>query len=315
MGERIMNKYINLNRIEFVITTNCTGSCKHCSVADVDSNDHINNGAAINIINDLSKTYTINSIMTFGGEPLLYSDTVCQIHTMAYKSNINNRSIITNGYFSKNKKNIEKTAENICQSNVTDILLSVDSFHQEKIPLEPVKYFAESLIRYGIHKLRTHPAWLIDKKNMNPYNRETVKIIDDFKAIGIEPSEGNIIFPAGNAIKYLKDYFPPVDEKNIFVPCGSLPYTGRIDEINCLGINPNGDVVACSVVIGNVYKDNIIEIIKSYDPYTNIYTKMLVEGGIKKLYEYVMGQGMNIDKSDCYTSCMLCKKIMKKINE
>jgi hypothetical protein len=232
---------------------------------------------------------------------------------MAYKSNIKRRTIITNGYFSKNKEIIEKTAEDICQSNVTDILLSVDAFHQETIPLKPVKYFAKSLIRYGIQELRTHPAWLIDEKNMNPYNRETIKIINEFRNMGIEPSEGNIIFPAGNAVKYLKDYFPPVDEKNIFVPCGSLPYTGKLDEIDSLGINPNGDVEACSVVIGNVYKNNIIEIIKGYDPYKNIYTKMLVEGGIKKLYEYVIGQGMTIDKSDCYSSCILCKKIMNKL--
>jgi MoaA/NifB/PqqE/SkfB family radical SAM enzyme len=136
--------------------------------------------------------------------------------------------------------------------------------------LDPVKYFAESLIRYGIQRLRTHPAWLIDKKDVNQYNRETVRIINEFKDIGIEPSGGNIIFPAGNAIKNLKDYFPFSDENDIFVPCGSLPYTGRLDEITCLGINPNGNVLACSVAIGNVYENNIVEIIKSYDPYKNI---------------------------------------------
>jgi hypothetical protein len=31
MGEQCMNRYIDLNRIEFVITDACSGRCKHCS--------------------------------------------------------------------------------------------------------------------------------------------------------------------------------------------------------------------------------------------------------------------------------------------
>jgi len=30
----MLNKYMNINRIEFVITNACTSRCKHCSVID-----------------------------------------------------------------------------------------------------------------------------------------------------------------------------------------------------------------------------------------------------------------------------------------
>ena len=39
--------------------------------------------------------------MTFGGEPLLYPETVCKIHSAAKEMNIPKRELITNGYFSK----------------------------------------------------------------------------------------------------------------------------------------------------------------------------------------------------------------------
>jgi len=55
-----------------------------------------------------------------------------------------------------------------------------------------------------------------------------------------------------------------------------------------------------------------MEIIEKYNPYNNIYTKMIVEGGVKQLYNYVLEQGIEIDLEDCYSPCMLCKKIMKK---
>jgi MoaA/NifB/PqqE/SkfB family radical SAM enzyme len=312
--EGIMNKYLEPNRLEFTVTEKCSGKCKHCSVGEKKSNSHIDVEVAKNVVNDLSKKYSLNSIMTFGGEPLLYSDTVCQIHTMANECNIKHRDIITNGYFSKNKDIIDKTSENICKSNASDVLLSVDAFHQETIPLEPVKYFAESLLRHGVLQLRTHPAWLVNEKDINPYNEETHKIINEFRNIGIEPTEGNIIFPAGNAVKYLGKYFSKIDAIDIFSPCGSMPYTGKLDEITSLGINPNGDVLVCSIKIGNVYENSIIDIVNNYDPYEQTITKILIEGGVRELYEYVINKGISVELNDCYSSCMLCNKLVNIIN-
>jgi len=60
-----------------------------------------------------------------------------------------------------------------------------------------------------------------------------------------------------------------------------------------------------------VHKKNILKIIKGYDPYNNLYTKLIVEGGIKRLYDYLIEQGIAIDIEDCYSACMVCRKIMK----
>ena len=107
-----MNKYLkNLNRIEFVITNSCTGKCKHCSQGSHISNEHIDTDKAVQAVYDICNNFNIESLMTFGGEPLLYPETVCKIHAAAKQMNIKHRDIITNGYFSKNIDRIQQVAE------------------------------------------------------------------------------------------------------------------------------------------------------------------------------------------------------------
>lgn len=70
----------NLNRIEFVITLACTGKCKHCSQgAHIASGSCIRHAAAVDVVHRLAEQYDMESLMTFGGEPLLYWETVCNI--------------------------------------------------------------------------------------------------------------------------------------------------------------------------------------------------------------------------------------------
>lgn len=306
-----MSKYIDVKRLEFIITHSCSGNCRHCSNDWPDDNETIDTKAAVDAVNRLAKFYKIESIMTFGGEPLLYPGVVCAIHEAAGKNNIESRDIITNGYFSDNRETIDATVQTLCESGVTKILLSVDAFHQENIPMKPVLCFAESLLRHGFRGLMTNPAWLAGIDHDNAYNRKTRDIINTFREIGIDPSGGNIVFPAGRAVKNLAEYFPKPDKNELFVPCGTMPYTGKIDDIGGISIDPNGDVIICSMSIGNIHKKDIIEIIEQYDPYSNMYTAMLVEGGVKKLYNYLLEHGIVVNTEDCFSSCMVCNKIFK----
>ena len=62
----------NLNRIECIVTMACTGRCRHCSEGSHESfKDHLNGSAVENAIMQICKQYKIDSLMVFGGEPLL----------------------------------------------------------------------------------------------------------------------------------------------------------------------------------------------------------------------------------------------------
>ena len=110
-----MNKYLkNLNRIEFVITYACTGRCKHCSEGEHTAlGECIDNEKARELVKSAAEKYQINSLMTFGGEPLLYPDTVCAIHSMAKEMKIPKRQLITNGFFSTDIDKIKYVAHDL----------------------------------------------------------------------------------------------------------------------------------------------------------------------------------------------------------
>jgi hypothetical protein len=249
-----MNSYLkNLRKIEFVITNACTGRCKHCSEGDHSAHgERIDPQIAADAVRKIAAEYDIRTVMTFGGEPLLYPDAVRAIMTAAKELNIPKRQIITNGYFSKDPARIREVAERLAESGVNDLLLSVDAFHQETIPLDTVKLFATEAQKAGI-PLRLQPAWLVSTEHDNPYNRRTREILAIFTHMGISVNEGNVIFPEGNAVKYLADYFAGEIPEN--------PYVEDPRDVRCVSFSPNGDVLG-----GNVYRNDIMEIIKDYAP-------------------------------------------------
>lgn len=250
-----MNEYVkNLNRVEFVVTMACTGRCKHCSEGDHGfCAGHIDADAAAGLIYEICKKYKIESVMTFGGEPLLYPEVVCMIHRAASEMGIPNRDLITNGFFTKDCERIKEVVESLAQNGVHKILLSVDAFHQETIPLEPVRYFAECVMEAGI-SIKLSPAWLVSESDNNPYNIKTREIIKEFDYLEIPVGSGNVIFPSGNAVKYLGAYF---DENAEY----SSPYEEDPEDIKAISILPNGDVLN-----GNIYRKNIIDILNAYRP-------------------------------------------------
>ena len=250
-----MNEYLkNLNKIEFVVTEACTGRCRHCQNGEpARTSAHIDANAAVDAIEKVCAHYGIRTVMTFGGEPLLYPDTVCAIHAAAERLGVEKRQIITNGYFAKQPERIEKVAQKLKESGVNDLRLSVDAFHQETIPLEPVRFFAECVVRAGI-QIMLQPAWLVSREDQNPYNVRTREILGAFEPLGIPTGSGNVIFPSGRALVYLREYF---DANAV----EASPYEEDPKDVRALSFLPNGDVLN-----GNVYRTDVLEILQAYRP-------------------------------------------------
>lgn len=189
-----MNEFVkNLERIEFVVTMACTGKCKHCSQGNHDSvSEHFRADVAEKVISDICGKYKIQSLMTFGGEPLLYPEVVSRIHKAATEQKIPKRQLITNGFFSKDRKRIKEVVDMLADSGLGQIALSVDAFHQETIPLEPVKYLGEYFDE--------------NKEYTNPYDEDP----KDIRAIGFLPN-GDVLNDnvyQNNIIDILNGYRP-----------------------------------------------------------------------------------------------------------
>jgi hypothetical protein len=65
--------------------------------------------------------------------------------------------------------------------------------------------------------------------------------------------EGNVIFPEGNARKYLAEYFTDEIPEN--------PYEEDPYDVRCVSFAPDGAVLG-----GNVYQNEITELLKRYGP-------------------------------------------------
>ena len=84
------------------------------------------------------------------------------------------------------------------------------------------------------------------------YNIKTFEIIEEFKKLGVYESEGNIIFPEGNAIKNLSQYF---DKNRDYIN----PYEDKPDDIRTISIEADNTVFGSSI-----QKYSIIDIINDY---------------------------------------------------
>ena len=250
----MMNHYLkNLNKIEFVVTYACTGRCKHCSEGDHAScGESMDPQVAADAVRRIAAEYDIKTVMAFGGEPLLCPDAVYAIMTAAKECKIPKRQVITNGYFSKNAERIREVARYLSLCGVNDLLLSVDAFHQETIPLHMVRIFAQEVKKCGI-PMRLSPAWLVSPTDDNPYNRKTNEILKCFSDMEIPVGEGNTVFAEGNALKFLAEYFTDNRPEN--------PYAEDPHDVRCVSFSPNGDVLG-----GNAYRCDVMEIIKNYAP-------------------------------------------------
>ena len=245
-----MNAYLNhLEKIEFVLTDACTGACKHCS-----QGDHKKRGSCLDAelaakaVADITSFYPIKTVMVFGGEPLLYPEATARIMKAAKDAEIPHRQIITNGYFTKDPARMEQVAHLLAKSGVNDLLISVDAFHQETIPLETVRRFSLFAKNAKI-PLRLQPAWLVSPTDENPYNKITRSILDALKRDGFPESDGNVVFPEGNARKYLAEYFTDTVPEN--------PYVENPKDLHCLSVDADGSLRGQSL-----YEKSVLEIIR-----------------------------------------------------
>ena len=249
-----MNEYLKeLKKIEFVVTDACTGRCKHCSQGEHDGKiERIDGEIAADAVRKIAARYKLETVMTFGGEPLLHLDAVCKIHAAARDCGVMRRQVITNGYVTSESAKIKDIAFRLESSGVNDLLLSVDAFHQETIPIDIVSEFAHALKDSGVN-VRIQPAWLVSESHDNTYNNETKKLLRRFSEQGFEISKGNVVFPEGNALKYLGDYINLSEVIN--------PYVEDERNVRCVSFSANGDVLG-----GNVYKTDILDILDEYAP-------------------------------------------------
>lgn len=314
-----MSRYLTVNRIEFAVTYLCNSRCRHCQLGNTEERkqfpNHIDKNVAVEIVNKVVSKYNPESIMTFGGEPLLYPEIVYAIHKEATKAGIPVRDVITNGFWSRKIGEIQEIADNLVESGVNEISISVDAFHQEFIPLELVKKAAESLLEAGIAGISWNPCWVISREHDNQHNRKTRAILDELKRdLPIEEGAGNVARPEGRAVRWLKDFLP-AKTKMPKEKCGDMPYTEKLDSVRTICVEPDGRIAVCTKFhIGKASEKDIIDIIEEYDPSKIPEAKAILESGMGGLLNWAKTKGIEPDSEGYYNICHMCTDLRKRAN-
>jgi len=313
-----MNKYLDIDRLEFAITYECNSKCKHCQLGGKEERrefpSHINQDLAVEIVRKVGKKYNPKSIMTFGGEPLLYPEIVYGIHREATRVGIPVREIITNGFWSRNPEKIQEIANKLAKSGVNEVCFSVDCFHQEFVPLKTVKKAVESLLEAGITNVSWDPCWVIARDNNNLYNRKTRSILENLEDLRVRTSEGNTAQPEGRAVLWLKDFLP----RKTRTPkgrCGDIPYTEDLDSVRTVFTEPDGRIAVCKeFYIGDASEADVIDILECYDPFKIPEAKAIIESGMTGLLALAKTEDVKPNPDGYYNICHLCKDLRKRMS-
>ena len=309
-----ISKYMDIKRIEFIVTWECGGKCKHCQMGDninkPGTHRHVLAENAVEAVKKLSKVFDITSVMTFGGEPLYYPEVTAAIHKAATECGIETREVITNGYFTNSAEKSASVAKALSDAGVNHLPISVDAFHQEHIPIEPVYQFVRDVINAKIPDAFLHTAWLVNEEHENPYNTKTREILEKFSDLPIPVGKHGGVGPSGYAAKYLREYFTETIDSEL-ENCG--PCSAPLN-VTCISIEPSGDVGVCGGTIGNIYEEDILNIIARYNPYEHESMLALIKGGVSGLLEYAKTQGVVIDTSEYCEACWsLCAAVSKRL--
>ena len=254
-----MSQYLNLKCAEFIVTYHCNSHCKHCHLGTAKRAYRpaaLTPELAKRAVRELAEVYPMQYVMTFGGEPLLYPETVYAVHSTAMECGIHGRTIITNVSFPAAEAEFREVAQNLVKCGVNSMCLSVDTFHQEYLPLAVVKQNALLLVEAGIEDLSWNVSWVVSPEADNPWDEGTRRILEELDDLNL-PKDDIVVTPDGEALRYLAEYLPPQQP----IPsgsCGDKPFTGQLDEVTSVTIEPNGDLTICDdlMSIGNLHQGN-----------------------------------------------------------
>jgi len=309
------NRYLEPRRIEFLVTYLCNGRCIHCYAPKQKEGypRHIDASLAVDIVEKVGSVNNVESIMTFGGEPMLFPEVVCSIHREATRQEVSIRELITNGYWSDDIRVIKEIASSLKGCGVNQIHFSVDSFHQEQILISRVKTAIESCLEAGIEGLALNPCWLGSEDDDNWYNQETRAILDDLSGLPVRVSGGNVVEPSGLALVNLKEYLPP----RVKVPpgsCGDMPYTEPLNNLSCVSVEPDGRVAVCDgFYLGDASENDVLRLIEGYDPFDVPEMRAIIEGGVEGLASLARARGVEPDPEGYYSVCHMCADLRGRL--
>jgi len=309
----VIVKLMDLNRLEFSLTTKCNSQCAYCQAdAGPWRKEVMEASDARNYLSETAKVADLKSFLVFGGEPMLYPTRAITIFKKARQLSIPKIGMLTNGIWGKKEAEAERLAEKLKNSGLNVLGISVDAFHLQFIPLICARNAAQAAVRAGIEHVTWNVAVLESLDGANHYDKITNHILKELRPVGIE-AHIHKVSAAGRALRTMLQYFKktPLDG-----PCeGETPMENTVKNPQSITIEPCGEVDICwHLSIGNAKDTPLGQIVSDYDWRKNPIIKTLAEEGPIGLLKRYESRVEHFNRSAYVNKCHLCTEVRRAID-
>ncbi len=293
------------------LTYQCSAHCDHCHLrAGRKTAPVIDFDLAMRAITELKKHNNLELVVLLGGEPGLFPELTHKLVKAIHNQKLRVR-IETNASWATDNKAAASFLEPLCAVN-TQVMLSVDAFHAPFVALERVEQAIRTLDELDGDYVIEIP-YIDFPAAGHPMDIRTNKLIAELER-RLERSpcaqycKGPIFFN-GRAAHVLA----PMVANRRGVPddiCDTVPWwsNGSQETLQLLGLDPYGYLTKeCGIVIGDVNKKSVKQIIDSFDARTHPVLSTLIQKGPLGLAQEASELGYSL-KDSYADKCHLCQE-------
>lgn len=294
----------------FITNYICNAKCRHCMFASSpkikDDYKFIDRDKALIICEKLARN-GYKSMHIGGGEPFVKFDSLCDLLSAFKKYGIAVDYIETNAFWCNedNESDVKEKLDILRSSDVDTVMVSIDPFHIEYVPLYKPLLLCKLLRRNGFGYFIWQEKFLdilykLDHKKC--YTREELEQIFGYDYIKNAVREYGMGIN-GRALSIAREIYEPkkVQEILLSAPCTNI-LTAQHCHIDLFGNYIPSGCPGISTQLDDYISGNITE--TKYP----IVTRMR-DGGIESLYQYASDSGFIASEKGYINKCDLCYHI------
>jgi hypothetical protein len=299
-----------LSSIHFLVTYACNFECEHCFLyCSPQARGTFTLEQIRAALDQIKQVPSIDAVCFEGGEPMLYFPLVLEAITQAHARGLKS-GIVTNAYWATSEEDAALWLRPIFERGLTSVSISDDSLHYGDPPgihAQRVQAAAEK-IGMSAKVLCTQPPTVVRKPPNSGMG------VSPMRPTGVPPVEEHGLQVPARRDATRPEAVPPAvggadsDGEGELTVGGGVMFRGRAVEKLAAGLprRPCGCFASCSrenladpkrvhvdcfgnlhlcqgLLLGNIYKTPLAELLKSYDPQSHPIVGPLLRGGPAEL--------------------------------
>ncbi len=296
------------------VTDRCNARCLHCAYnCGPDVEGKMKLADATRYVKE-AVALDVQLVCISGGEPMMYPRLVEAITSECGRLAVPEVWLFTNGFWANNAPVARETIENLKSQGLKKLLLSVDAFHQEYIPLESIRNAIEASIEVDL-EVGIDARFVGDPDDKNEHNEATRSYLNSLgsllSTIEITKAQPMYVGRAAESLAKLAVGRKPLSQI-IHEKCPGVWAGGTLEAPQGVDVDEYGLVTVCpGFSIGNTLDIPLRKILEKYDYQDHVVISTLHDHGMEGLMTLASEKGF-IPKEEAYVNgCHFCYEARK----